>query len=177
MLWNWDTIDACFLAESWQVRSRGGFAGLCIGVVLLVVYLEFVRRAARQYDRYILAQYRQETAVRAIQGPNPSPPDASESPDAKTPRSTQAAAAALEKEVSFRPSVSQQGTRALLHTAQFAIAYWIMLLGMYYNGYVIMCIFIGAFVGSFIFQWERLDSRCGDVATTTDARRITGCCE
>lgn len=29
-------------------------------------------------------------------------------------------------------------------------------LAMYYNGYFIICIFIGAFIGSFIFQWEKL---------------------
>jgi solute carrier family 31 (copper transporter), member 1 len=30
-------------------------------------------------------------------------------------------------------------------------------LAMYYNGYIIICIFIGAYIGSFIFQWERLE--------------------
>lgn len=29
-------------------------------------------------------------------------------------------------------------------------------LAMYYNGYIIICIFIGAYIGSFIFQWETL---------------------
>lgn len=29
-------------------------------------------------------------------------------------------------------------------------------LAMYYNGYIIICIFIGAFVGAFVFQWEVL---------------------
>lgn len=29
-------------------------------------------------------------------------------------------------------------------------------LAMYYNGYIIICIFIGAFLGAFIFQWEKL---------------------
>lgn len=145
MLWNWDTIDACFLAESWQIRSRGGFAGLCIGMMLLVVALEFFRRATRQYDRHILAQHRRKADVCACQDAAPSPPDTKKEPRAA--------------EASFRPSVAQQGVRALLHTVQFALAYWIMLLAMYYNGYVIICIFIGALIGSFIFQWERLDSR------------------
>ena len=27
---------------------------------------------------------------------------------------------------------------------------------MYYNGYIIICIFIGAYLGSFVFQWEVL---------------------
>lgn len=37
---------------------------------------------------------------------------------------------------------------------QFAVAYFIMLLAMYYNGYIIISIIIGAFLGAFIFSWE-----------------------
>lgn len=52
------------------------------------------------------------------------------------------------------PTVLQQVIRALIHMLQFAVAYFIMLLAMYYNGYIIICIIIGAFLGSFIFSWE-----------------------
>lgn len=58
MLWNWYTIDSCFIAESWHVRSRGAFAGTCIGVILLVISLELVRRAHREYDAWIFRQWR-----------------------------------------------------------------------------------------------------------------------
>ena len=27
---------------------------------------------------------------------------------------------------------------------------------MYYNGYMIICIFIGVYIGGFLFQWEVL---------------------
>lgn len=27
---------------------------------------------------------------------------------------------------------------------------------MYYNGYIIICIFLGIYIGGFIFQWEIL---------------------
>jgi len=30
---------------------------------------------------------------------------------------------------------------------------------MYYNGYIIICIFIGAYLGSFVFQWEPIGRR------------------
>jgi len=56
----------------------------------------------------------------------------------------------------YRPSPIEQVIRALLHMVQFAVAYIIMLLAMYYNGYIIICIFIGAFLGSLIFSWEPL---------------------
>ena len=32
-------------------------------------------------------------------------------------------------------------------------------LAMYYNGYIIICIFIGAYLGSFVFHWETLNPR------------------
>jgi len=32
-------------------------------------------------------------------------------------------------------------------------------LAMYYNGYIIICIFIGAYIGAFIFQWETLGGK------------------
>lgn len=54
----------------------------------------------------------------------------------------------------YRPSPMEQLVRALLHMLQFAVAYFIMLLAMYYNGYIIICIFIGAFLGSLVFSWE-----------------------
>lgn len=54
----------------------------------------------------------------------------------------------------YRPSLVEHTVRSLLHMTQFAVAYIIMLLAMYFNGYIIICIFIGAFLGAFIFSWE-----------------------
>lgn len=34
------------------------------------------------------------------------------------------------------------------------IYFYIYRLAMYYNGYIIICIFIGAFLGSFVFHYE-----------------------
>lgn len=56
MLWNWYTIDTCFIASSWHVRSAGAFAVSCIGVVLLVVLLEFLRRSTKEFDRFLIAR-------------------------------------------------------------------------------------------------------------------------
>lgn len=64
----------------------------------------------------------------------------------------------LDAAVPHRPSPVEQVVRALLHTLQFGVAYIVMLLAMYYNGYIIICIFIGAFLGSLIFSWEQVSS-------------------
>jgi len=42
---------------------------------------------------------------------------------------------------------------------QFAVAYFVMLLAMYYNGFILLSICIGAWFGSFVFSWETINTR------------------
>ncbi|KAF7198497.1 Copper transport protein ctr4 [Pseudocercospora fuligena] len=163
MLWNWYTIDACFLAESWHITSSGMFAGSCIGVILLVMVLEGLRRAAKEYDAFLI-----RSRVKATPAPMLNEGQASESDtSAKDPAVVAAPLPARQK--SFRPTIFEQLIRSLLHMLQFAVAYFIMLLAMYFNGYIIICIFIGAFLGAFAFNWTSLGS-------SSDDREITFCC-
>ncbi|RYO84324.1 hypothetical protein DL766_008896 [Monosporascus sp. MC13-8B] len=150
MLWNWNTIDSCFLSSTWRIRSAGMFAGSCIGVILLTMSLEFLRRLVKEYDRYLIRKHTAGTAIAA--SPNNSK-GSSEEGHASTATVLAPCATPLQ---GTRPNVFEQALRALLHMVQFAVAYFIMLLAMYYNGYIIICIFIGAYLGAFIFQWEML---------------------
>lgn len=70
----------------------------------------------------------------------------------------------------FRPNVWQQLVRAVFHCAQFTVAYFIMLLAMYYNGYIIISIIIGAFLGSFACSWEAIG------LGSDDKQEATMCC-
>ncbi|KAH6643820.1 Ctr copper transporter family-domain-containing protein [Boeremia exigua] len=145
MLWNWYTVDTCFIATSWHNTSKGMFAGSCIGVILLVITLEALRRAGKEYDRYIVNQYLATHVHSATVASSAS------SDNSKTPATNASPSPTVQN---FRPSVLQQAVRALLHMLQFAVAYFVMLLAMYYNGYIIICIFIGAYIGYFICGWE-----------------------
>ncbi|KAF1916207.1 Ctr copper transporter [Ampelomyces quisqualis] len=147
MLWNWYTVDSCFIARSWRVKSQGDFAGSCIGVILLVIILEALRRAGKEYDRYIIAQHIKTLSPAVCS--SSSSADGSNSKDPATSVASPVTAAPR-----FRPNMLQQAIRALLHMLQFAVAYFVMLLAMYYNGYIIICIFIGAYIGYFIFGYE-----------------------
>ena len=44
---------------------------------------------------------------------------------------------------------------------EFGVAYFIMLLVMYYNGYIIICILVGAFLEAFIFSWDSIGAEQG----------------
>lgn len=173
MLWNWYTIDSCFIARSWRIRSNGMFAGSCIGVILLVMLLEFLRRSAIEYDAFIVKKY--ATAAGVHSGPVTTADSASGSSNPKDSTTAIAAGAACAPQANWvaRPNVVEQLIRAFLHMAQFTVAYFVMLLAMYYNGYILICIFLGAGIGFFVFNWRNLASGQNG---TPHSREVTYCC-
>lgn len=52
------------------------------------------------------------------------------------------------------PSVFQQTVRSFLYVLEFAVAYLIMLVVMYLNGYFIISVLVGTFFGFFVFDWS-----------------------
>ena len=136
MLWNWDTIDTCFISKTWHIRSTGMFAGSCIGVILLVMTLEFLRRVVKEYDRYLLRQHLASFEKGTVSTEEPGAPTS----EAARPKDNVAASATAvsgsstpqivggcQQAPRFRPNVMQQAIRAFLHMVQFAIAYFVML--------------------------------------------------
>merc|ERR1711939_1032577 len=55
--------------------------------------------------------------------------------------------------ITFRATMLQQAIRAFLHAVTFGGAYIIMLLVMYFNGYIIISVFLGAGIGKFLCDW------------------------
>ncbi|GAA5836339.1 hypothetical protein JCM11251_001467 [Rhodosporidiobolus azoricus] len=149
MLWNWYTVDACFLSDQWHVRSAGGFAGTVIGVFFIVVALEGVRRLGREYDRSIRAAYfKRETLALAALAKNASKVE-------------------VAKASPFRPSVKEHLIRSTFYGVQFGTAYILMLLAMYFNGYIVLAIIFGGFVGYTLFG---RDTAGGEVDDSPAAR-------
>ncbi|KAL7929412.1 Ctr copper transporter family domain-containing protein [Trichoderma chlorosporum] len=175
MLWNWNVMDTCFISKSWQITSKGMFAGSCIGVLLLVIAMEFLRRLSKEYDRYLIkqhvAKFRDDSAAAAVAT---KPANTAAKAGGESVKSQEVACATGIAMPPFRPNVLQQAIRALLHMVQFAVAYFVMLLAMYYNGYFIICIFIGAYIGSFVFHWETMT--VGDSDKTSATTNTTVCC-
>ena len=136
MLWNWYTIDSCFIASSWHVRSRGAFAGSCIGVIFLVISLEFLRRAQREFDRY-LARRRRAAAPAAAFGKTGS--ESTEEGGSDHAGKFGVNAVTVRRfyggvEGKMQPKIWEQAVRSLLYMMQFTVGYFVMLLAMYYNG-------------------------------------------
>ncbi|KAI0095990.1 copper transport protein ctr4 [Daldinia grandis] len=140
MAWNWNTIGTCFLAESWRIENEGTFAASCIGVFILVVCLEFLRRVGKEYDSFILRQFQQHVAAEARAS------KAGDSCRSEAP-------APGPQVVTFRATPVQQLIRSIIHAFAFGAAYILMLIAMSFNGYIIISIIIGAGVGKFLCDW------------------------
>nr|VWP02059.1 Mitogen-activated protein kinase (EC [Ganoderma boninense] len=157
MLWNWYTVNACFISSTWQVTSKGAFAGSCIGVIFLVIVLEGLRRFQREFDRYL----------HRANGASSTPPQlhAEDQSDTASRKglNTLSSSALGRRSSGDQLKLWQHLLRSALFMVQFAVGYFVMLLAMYYNGYIIICIFIGAFLGASIFQWDTYHGEAGPV--------------
>ncbi|KAM0282367.1 hypothetical protein ACHAQH_003046 [Verticillium albo-atrum] len=173
MLWNWQTIDSCFISETWRITSTGMFAGSCIGVVLLVLSLEALRRAGKEYDRYLIRSHASAATVVSSVSSGAASNDSASGGKNGSEVTAPLGAGGVAIIAPFRPSLLQQAVRALLHLLQFGVAYFVMLLAMYYNGYIIICILIGAYLGAFIFHWEKIG---GSTGPTSAGENSTVCC-
>jgi solute carrier family 31 (copper transporter), member 1 len=111
--------------------------------------LEFLRRMAKAYDNHLHRQHQL-----ADPGQN-----GIESKGLLPSRSSGEATLAISNQQPFRPNVKQQAARATLHMLQFAVAYFVMLLAMYYNGFILVSICIGAWFGWFVFSWKSVNLR------------------
>ncbi|KAI0870584.1 ctr copper transporter [Hypoxylon argillaceum] len=168
MLWNWDTIGSCFLAESWLIENEGMMAATCIGVFLLAIMLEFVRRVGKEYDQFIVLQFQKHVNARAAMS-----------------RSEDDCCSGGSREgsqtVTFRATLIQQLIRSFIHAVAFGIAYILMLIAMGFNGYVIIVIIIGVGFGKFICDWMTQKVVVGATVSLLtkgleSPQEATGCC-
>ncbi|OAL27413.1 hypothetical protein AYO22_03688 [Fonsecaea multimorphosa] len=150
MTWNWYTVGACFISKSWQVTSGGIFALSCIGVILLVISLEFLRRVQREYDGWIRRKDQRilaSLATSAADGRHENGYGASPSSEQDADSARKTVSMMTSPPLPERPLLHQQHrtvdrmtllqrqfVRSLIHMVQFGVAYFIMLLAMYYNG-------------------------------------------
>ncbi|WBW74978.1 plasma membrane copper transporter complex subunit Ctr4 [Schizosaccharomyces osmophilus] len=133
MYWNWYTIDACFITKHWHIRSKGMFVGSIFGIIFMMMALELVHRLQREFDRWCIRQSQ-----------NRSNHVCHHSPESSFVSSSS-------HDLSWFTRVCFHFIRSCLYIIQFIVTYIAMLLAMYYNGYVILFLFCGTFLGFFLF--------------------------
>lgn len=127
MLWNWNTVDSCFLSSSWHVTSRGMFAGSCIGVLLLVMLLELLRRMVKEYDALLVRKHSTNNSSTYVAAAGRAQHQAASESGESKDHGLNVQPVSTTSSGRFRPTLPEQAVRALLHTCQFAVAYFVML--------------------------------------------------
>ncbi|WWC73900.1 uncharacterized protein I206_107872 [Kwoniella pini CBS 10737] len=148
MLWNWYTIDSCFLSSTWHIKTKGEFVGSIIGIFFLCISIEFIRRISREYDKKLIKIAKAEIVLSTL-------------PDIPTDQISSSS-------YNFRPTWIQQIIRGIAYGSQFTAAFLVMLFGMYFNGYILFAIFLGQTVGYIVFG--------RDTCTTSIDHIVSGTC-
>jgi len=147
MLWNTDIIDTCIIFRSWHVSSISFFIGSCISIVLLCVLYEYLRVLQRKIDYRIALslQAKGKGKPRASNSGRNSPGDFEDS-------SLLTGRTLLRSSLTGTPVPAiSRVVRALLYGATVFLSFFLMLIFMTYNAYLIAAVVVGASLGHYIF--------------------------
>jgi copper transporter 1 len=130
MLFTWDTTNLCIVFRQWHVRSTTSLVFSLVAVLLLAVGYEALRSVSRSYEQAI---------AKRVQA---TPRDASVTENTPFLFSGQ-----------NQPEASRRGhlIKAVLYALQNFYAFMLMLVFMTYNGWVMVTVSLGAFVGYLVF--------------------------
>ncbi|KLO20369.1 Ctr-domain-containing protein [Schizopora paradoxa] len=171
MLWNTQIIDTCIVFPSWHIRSHGGFVLSCIAIVALGVFYEWLRFFARRVDRTVA-----RSLLNAQGKGRVSPSGAGRSRSASPLRSNEIAED--EGLLSGRPSLQHPTakvpvlarlTRATLYASTVFLSFFLMLVFMTYNAYLIIAVVLGAGLGHYLLN-DSMDAESMLVGSGVDAK-------
>ncbi|KAF9973844.1 hypothetical protein BGZ73_002874 [Actinomortierella ambigua] len=155
MLFNWDTKNLCVVFESWKIMTPLGLVVSILVIIAFGVAYELLRAKARQYDEYLKEGERKRN-------------DAASLANEDDTINHVGGGHAREDEIgllSSRPrsirdgdrlTNQQQLIRSLLYMAQVFVGFFLMLIFMTYNGYLMIATTLGAGIGYFYFGRDQL---------------------
>jgi len=150
MLWNYQIADTCIVFREWHISSNTSFVLSCLAVVALGVLYEWLRGAQRGVDRRIAAQLSAQGKGKARGAPSVS---ARSSLDGD---SEEAGLLTGLPPLKARPGaplpITARLTRAALYAVTVFLSFFLMLVFMTYNAYLIIAVVVGAGLGHFLFS-------------------------
>ncbi|KAL4939024.1 hypothetical protein BDV06DRAFT_43365 [Aspergillus oleicola] len=156
MLFTWSTKNLCIVFSGWRVNGALSLLGSLVVIVILAAGYEGVRQVTRQYE---IAHARRLSAFSAaVVGSNEiadeaAAPESEPEPENQAHAYVRNASSRLLVGSDNRRAVERRGkiTMAALYAVQVFYSFFIMLLFMTYNGFVMLAVAVGAFVGYLAF--------------------------
>ncbi|EIM20240.1 Ctr copper transporter [Wallemia mellicola CBS 633.66] len=162
MLWNWDVKDRCIVFSSWQISSAISAIFSIITIILLGVLFEWLKYRMRKLDTSIANSlaiaYNIHTSYKNSNNLNRSAVDI----EVDEPTTVQTPAKLIVPK-------HQQVQRSILYAASAALSFFLMLIFMTYNGFLIAAVVVGAGLGHYTFHREI------EVAPSNESSSALGC--
>ncbi|KAI0302577.1 Ctr copper transporter [Russula brevipes] len=154
MLWNTQIEDTCIVFKQWHISSRFVFALSFLAIIFISLGYEYLRAYQRSVDWRIAqalsrGKGRDKGSVSGRSGPELSGQDSEEAGLLPGPPK-KLAAGYVPTPVPFYPRV----LRATLYGIQIFVSFFLMLVFMTYNAYLILAVVLGAAIGHFVFGAE-----------------------
>jgi len=146
MLWNTQIIDTCIIFPQWHIHSNMSFLFSILVIVCLCVLYEYLRVVQQALDLRIatsLAAARGKGRTRGLgSGRSASDPETEE---------TGLLTRKKEGTVCAPIPIVSRVLRAAVYGASVFLSFFLMLIFMTYNAYLIAAVVVGAAFGHFIF--------------------------
>ncbi|KAG6845081.1 hypothetical protein H0H87_000985 [Tephrocybe sp. NHM501043] len=147
MLWNTQIIDTCIVFRSWHVRSTQGFIFSCLVIVALGIFYEYLRVFQKNYDLHLARRLSSEGKGKGRATPGPS---GRSSPEAGYEENGLLTGRKKLSKGTPVPVISRL-VRASMYGLTIFLSFFLMLVFMTYNAYLIFATVIGAALGHYIF--------------------------
>ncbi|RMD41866.1 hypothetical protein DV735_g3260, partial [Chaetothyriales sp. CBS 134920] len=137
MLFTWSSKNLCIVFSQWHVKGPVSLILSLLAIVALTAGYEWVRSLSRKYEQSLAARLQAFSASRPT---GSSPADESDS--------------LLTAGKDARLALERQSVviKAAFYALQIFYSFFIMLLFMTYNGWVMLAVAVGAFVGYILFS-------------------------
>ncbi|KAI6046139.1 copper transporter [Pisolithus marmoratus] len=149
MLWNTQIINTCVVFRSWHIRTHTQFVASIIAILLLGVLYEYLRFVQQSVNRRIVARLgKGKRAASPISASGRNTPEGGTASEVvgllNGRRARNADGATLPTHLRL--------LRAALYGASVFLSFFLMLVFMTYNAYLIFAVVAGAAIGHYIFD-------------------------
>ncbi|TRM69270.1 Ctr copper transporter [Schizophyllum amplum] len=145
MLWNTQIADTCIVFSSWHISSNGQFILSCIAVAALGILYEYLRVVQGAIDvRVARALASSKGKAHARSG--------SRTPDGDSEEAGLLSGRRASKSLSrILVPPAPRALRAVVYGLIVFLSFFLMLIFMTYNAYLILAVVVGASLGHYIF--------------------------
>ncbi|KAI8341546.1 Ctr copper transporter family-domain-containing protein [Blakeslea trispora] len=156
MLFNWQTQHVCIVFEWWHVHNAAELFLSCIAVFCVAMAYEYLHVWTAQWDEQRSQAEKKRLSEQRMLVNGLEDEEAIVHPTSTTDF--------LRKDLSKKAHTIKQARhqhllRSILYAALVAISFWLMLVFMTYNGYLMIAVVLGAGFGHLVFGKRSTISR------------------